>query len=1432
MKTQLRNRRPLLLGGCLALFWISLIVGPATALDEWEPIGPWGGDRFRIYLDPLDPQRVYSVGSSIHRSEDGGELWTTLNHPEAPSRGLSAFSLAIDPTDTDILYVGTMEGVWKSTDGGMGWLPFNEGIPDSDQYIRNVVLDRDDHDVLYAGISAIYVFQSMMTDDDAAREIASPVYRSVDGGATWQAFSAGLPAPYSNVNAVYQNPVSGELFLATWGSGIFRYDPVSEQWISSSNGLRDPEGLYVTHIAFHPTNPDILFCATGKDWIYESTDGGESWQHIEFPGELTVPYPPLAVFCAMDPANPDWVWASALPGDGSDETPFYFAESDQDTGGLFLSTDGGASWDVTGWTDLSFGSYGPYSITFDPSETVGEPPYVRSRVAYMAGLALTGVMKTTDGHETYTAMVEGENGLLMHTMTQHPADPAKLFASTESVLHFSFDRGVHWSHFTPVGASGGAIWIRDIALDPDNPELLYYATGEPAFVDPNDKGLYALDLTSLDPDKKLNITGPGDQFPSTAGIGIWKVYPRGGGVFYLATQDQGILRSTDGGETWSPVNTGLEATTVACLLFDEAGNPSFAGTRTSHGAPGEQIFIHGEAGALYRWDPEEEAWERVDEGEIDHAVLAILRDPAEPSRIFVATLDGVFRSDDGGVSWTRKDWGLPAGDGFYVSDLAMDPDDPNRLYLSSYSYGVYLSMDGGDHWQPYRNELFPWYVAGIRQDLGEGNLLYAITQGGSILKCEMGAAPEVLVVEANEEPLSGPPFSCRTKEEEVLQVWIDGSDPDGDSITYSALLNDGEVPAPDEVEDPETTYTFDPATQTFHWKPPYTSSEHSPARLTFVLDDGSFKRYVDVEVEIDPIHPPEVDGVTANGRVLTEPYGMTAKEMEWLEVEVTAHDEDGDVLTYEAYLSGEPVPAPDEVEDPETTYTFDPATRIFRWRPPYTASEHTPHVLSFVVRDGILLTQVDVEITVEPIHPPEVDGITANGEILTEPYGTTVKETEWLEVEVTAHDVDGDLLTYEAYLLGERVPTPGEVEDPDATYTFDPATQTFRWKPPYTASAQSPYLLSFVVKDGILVTQVDVEITVEPLQPPVVESVTANGTVLEAPYVAVGKEMEWLEVQVEASDPDGDSLQYAAYFAGARVPAPGEVADPDATYTFDPATQTFRWRPPYTASNYGPFKLRFVVLDGIFVTQADVSVQIVPPLDPVVDQIIGKGEPLDEPRKIFVREKEALDLQVVAHDAEGGSVRYACYFMGQRVPTPDAVSYPPEYYSFDAETGTFQWIPLSGKARATPYWVVFVVVSETHPVAWTYAVVEVYVGPEAPCEDCFDLPEAGEYGMIRDGDVSHVDQVSYRFEGRPGDVTVSYEGWDVDFGDEVEILINGVLVGYVGVTENEAWGGTEQIVLPDAAVMDVGENVLVFSNKYNPPSNYLWGVARVSIVED
>ena len=113
--------------------------------------------------------------------------------------------------------------------------------------------------------------------------------------------------------------------------------------------------------------------------------------------------------------------------------------------------------------------------------------------------------------------------------------------------------------------------------------------------------------------------------------------------------------------------------------------------------------------------------------------------------------------------------------------------------------------------------------------------------------------------------------------------------------------------------------------------------------------------------------------------------------------------------------------------------------------------------------------------------------------------------------------------------------------------------------------------------------------------------------------------------------------------------------------------------------------------------------------------------------------------------------------------------------------------------------------------------------------DCLNLPDANAYGRIVGGDQSHVDKVTYCFQGTAGNMLLSFQAYDIDSDSEVAILLNSERLLNVPVTGDNQWSGNFNIPLPDSSIRDGQGNVLVFDNTRNPPKSYFWGVRQVEM---
>ena len=192
------------------------------------------------------------------------------------------------------------------------------------------------------------------------------------------------------------------------------------------------------------------------------------------------------------------------------------------------------------------------------------------------------------------------------------------------------------------------------------------------------------------------------------------VHPEIPTTVFLGTAG-GIYRSLDAGDRWEWMRDGFPAiepssfsAPITSLAIDHS-NPDiiYAGTGDSN------HHIHGQ-GRIYKSEDNGEHWRIVNNGQAnlhpDAIVYSILVHPQESNTLLASTDHGVYLSSDSGVNWEPTNTGLPHTN---ARKMVMDPTNPNTLYLTINSTpnehpwlgGVYKSLDGGETWQPKINGL-------------------------------------------------------------------------------------------------------------------------------------------------------------------------------------------------------------------------------------------------------------------------------------------------------------------------------------------------------------------------------------------------------------------------------------------------------------------------------------------------------------------------------------------------------------------------------------------------------------------------------------------------------------------------------------------------------------------------------------------------------
>lgn len=313
-----------------------------------------------IQVHPKRANIVYasSLDHGVLKSTDGGQTWSAAN------RGLTirrVYALALDPRSPNVLYAGTGLGVFKTSDGAKTWRLASTGIDLSGDSLWHRRVEGFIWAIAAHG-STVYA-----TGDG--------VWRSTNGGATWRSVlphdgvyvaidthrpqtvyaSPGNPrnTPRGSINKTVDG---GRRWHATGPAGVRLrdldfvgpvvvdhrppgtvYASVSQGLFASANqGRRWRELLslgsaprQVRAIALDPVRANILYVGTWGRGVMKSDDGGQTWSALCFDGSRRG-VPALAIA----PTDPETIYAGVR----------WFTGPDTQTGGMFASTDGGATW--------------------------------------------------------------------------------------------------------------------------------------------------------------------------------------------------------------------------------------------------------------------------------------------------------------------------------------------------------------------------------------------------------------------------------------------------------------------------------------------------------------------------------------------------------------------------------------------------------------------------------------------------------------------------------------------------------------------------------------------------------------------------------------------------------------------------------------------------------------------------------------------------------------------------------------------------------------------------------------------------------------------------------------------------------------------------------------------------------------------------------
>jgi photosystem II stability/assembly factor-like uncharacterized protein len=695
MRLRLALLSAAVLGHSLSLDAQGRRAGPATASAPDSALAEFAGLTFRN-IGPSRGGRSVAVsgvrgmpltyfagytGGGLWRTDDAGISWRNISDGQFRVGTIGA--IAVANSDRNVIYVGTGEhairgqsstygdGVYKSTDFGRSWTHI--GLETTRQ-ISAVRVHPDDANTVYVAAQG----------DRWQGSTDRGIYRSKDGGATWQNVLRG------------QNPTSGPSDLSM-----------------------DPTNPRILYAAFwdHQRQPWYVRSGGAGSGIWKSTDGGDTWTR------LTQGLPALMgkIGVAVSPANPDRV----------------FAIVEAENGGLFRSNDAGRTWRrLSGDRLIQTRSWYYMKVFADPKNEnivwVLNAPVLRS---IDGGSTFATVQATHgDNHALWLdpdapeRMINGNDGGASISLDGGKSWSSQDNQPTAQFYHVTVDDAFPYRLYSGQQdnsavvikgfSDGGSIGIRDwdntagcesanIGVSARDSRYVYGGCYQ-GLLDELDQQTGLSRAIMVYP--AMNLTERTDstkyRFNWTAPIRVSEHDART--IYYGGNA---LFRTTDRGTTWAPISPDLTRN-------DRARQGWGGGPITNEGAGGE---VYG-------------------------TIVVIAESPHDARTLYTGSDDGLIqRTTDGGATWTNVT-PAAAGDGL-VNEIEVSPHDANTVYLAFRKERVgdptphiFRSTDAGRSWTRIVDGLRAGEpVRVVREDPARRGMLYAGTETGIYFSVDNGA---------------------------------------------------------------------------------------------------------------------------------------------------------------------------------------------------------------------------------------------------------------------------------------------------------------------------------------------------------------------------------------------------------------------------------------------------------------------------------------------------------------------------------------------------------------------------------------------------------------------------------------------------------------------------------------------------------------------
>ena len=706
---------------------------------DWRMLGPFRGGRCDAVSGvPGRPDEFYfgHVNGGVWKTIDAGRTWFPI-FDDQPVASIGA--LAVAPSAPDVIYVGSGEstlrdsvgfgdGVYKSTDAGRTWTHL--GLAET-QHIGKIAVDPKNPDVVFvAAIGHLYA--------------ANPdrgLFRSRDGGRTWQKVLY-MDENVGAVEVVIDPTDARVVYAGLWntrrppwftyaptngpGGGIYKSTDGGSTWNQLTAGL-PPTGIGRTGIAVAPSNPRRVYAVVdclvpdpnappppppapqapgrpsppppGQGGVFRSDDAGATWRRV---GSDQALWGRGWYFekIAVDPKDADIVYVPNVA--------------------VNRSRDGGQTWDVIRGSP---GGDDYHQIWISPDN-----PNILI-VASDQGTIITRNARTADPRDmTWSSWLNQPTAQVYHASVDYRFPYWVVGAQQDSGAVAVRSRGkfaqISQRDWEPIGAAGESGYAMG---DPLHPGIIYGGEGSRWDLETN------LSVPNTSAPKGTET----DRADWTQPLVLSPADPH---ALYYASQF--LFKTSDGGRTWTQIskdltrpNPGippnLDATAAAATDRNGKRGVIYAVAPSALRAP--MIWIGTDDGLIHVTTDDGATWRDVTPAAITAwSRITSVEGSRFDANTAYASVDRhqlqdfapyIYRTRDQGRSWQRITTGLP--DGVYVHVVKGDLQRRGLLFAGT-ERGAFVSFDDGDHWQPLQRNL---PVTSVRDFVVYGNDLIVATHG-------------------------------------------------------------------------------------------------------------------------------------------------------------------------------------------------------------------------------------------------------------------------------------------------------------------------------------------------------------------------------------------------------------------------------------------------------------------------------------------------------------------------------------------------------------------------------------------------------------------------------------------------------------------------------------------------------------------------------